>query len=147
MAECGPGEHEAHSEDTDDAADVEQGEGMSAQSDGGAVEERDIADAEEEAQFGRAEAPERHVEGAQDVGGEVDLDGEKKVGDQEAEGDEGVHVAGEGETAHEEEGADGVGDVVDVEAVARAEAIADAGEGAVEAVAEPVDGEGDDRCV
>jgi len=43
-----------------------------------------------------------------------------------AQGDEGIHVAGEGEAAHQEERPDGVGDVVDVEAVAWTQAIADA---------------------
>ena len=55
-----------------------------------------------------------------------------------------MEKAGAGKAGHEGDGAEDVDDVVDVEAVARALDAADAGEGAVQAVAEPVEGEAED---
>ena len=49
-----------------------------------AVEERDVADAQQQAQFGGSETPEGEVEGADRVGGEVDLDGKQEIADQQA---------------------------------------------------------------
>ncbi len=55
-----------------------------------------------------------------------------------------VEEVGEGEAAHEGDGAEEVDHVIDVEAEAGALLVADAGEGAVEAVAEPVEDEAED---
>ena len=87
---------------------------------------------------------EGHLEDAADVGGEVDLGGDEQVGGEDAERDERRHEAGGAETAEEHGGAGQVDDVVDVEAEAGPLLLADAGERAVEAVAEPVEGERQD---
>src|ERR1035437_4882214 len=55
-----------------------------------------------------------------------------------------MHVSGEGEAAHQGKPAEDVDHVVDVETIARAQALADARGGAIEGVAEPVEGEAGD---
>src|SRR5258707_13039381 len=80
------------------------------------------------------------MEGAYRVGGQVDFDGKHEVRDQQAEGDVGAHITAEAEAADEEECPDGVGDVIDIKSIARAQAGADAGESASQAVARPVCG-------
>src|SRR5580658_6812595 len=49
-----------------------------------------------------------------------------------------MHIAGESETSHHRDGADGIDHVIDVKTVARALLLADACQRAVEAVAKPI---------
>src|SRR4051812_49828580 len=113
MADSGPDEHHRHAGDPDYTADVEEQVLVSEEADHGTVEERDVADAQQQTQFGRAEAPERQVEGADRVGGQVDLDRKQEVADQQAKRDREAHIAGESEPAEEEERADRIADVID----------------------------------
>jgi hypothetical protein len=105
----------------------------------GAVEQSEVGEDEEEAEFGGAEEELRELEAREGVGGEEAFGGEKKEADEHGESDGPVREAGEGEAGEESGGAEEVGDVVDVEAEARALLVADAGECAVEGVAEPVE--------
>ena len=77
------------------------------------------------------------------MGGEEAFGGEKKKADEHGERDGPVCEAGEREAGEERGGAEEIGDVVDVEAEARALLVADAGECAVERVAEPVEDDAD----
>ena len=73
------------------------------------------------------------------MGGEEAFGGEKKECREHGQCDGPVREAGEREAGEERGGSEEIGDVVDVEAEARALLVADAGECAVERVAEPVE--------
>ena len=105
----------------------------------GVAEEEEVAEDEEDAELGGAEEKLRELEAREGVGGEEAFGGEKKEADEHGECDGPVREAGEGEAGEERGGAEEIGDVVDVEAEARALLMADAGECAVERVAEPVE--------
>ncbi|MFN8092876.1 MAG: hypothetical protein U0599_11745 [Vicinamibacteria bacterium] len=96
---------------------------------------------EDDPQLGAAEAAPRDLEAADRVRGQVGLDREQEVGDEERRADDRRHQARDGEAAHEEERPERVDEVVDVEAEARPLVAAVAGERAVERVAEPVEDE------
>src|ERR1017187_1194440 len=140
MAHRSPQQHRRHAGDARGAADVEQQEPASTQPDLRPEEQRDVPDTQKHAQFGGAETPEGEVEGADGVSGQIDLDGKHEVGDEQAERDVRAHITAEPETSNQEKRSDGVGDVIDIKSVTRAEAVTDAGQGTIQAVAEPVDG-------
>ena len=142
VADRGDDERDDHAGDGDDAADVEEAEGPEPEGgDHRPPGQGDDADGEEDAQLGRADAEEGHLEDAADVGGEVDLGGDEQVGREDAEGDERGHETGGAETAEEHRRAGEVDDVIDVEAEPWPLLLADPGERPVETVTEPVDRE------
>ena len=146
MSDAGGDEHEEHDAGGDDAGEVEEAVAVVVQVDVSDLRmevQSEIGDGEEDADFRGAQAGVGHVEHAESVGGEVGLNGEKEESDEECCGGGEGHVGGGGESGGEEECAEGVDEMVDVEAVAGALLVAMAGEGAVQAVAEPVGGEGD----
>ena len=61
--------------------------------------------------------PVGEVKRSDGIGSQVDLDRQQKIGDQERERDHGRHVAGKRQARHQEEHANGVQDVIEVEAV------------------------------
>ena len=95
-------------------------------------EQRQVPDGEQDAEFGRPKAPERNAKLAQRVRRQIRLDREHQKSDEQADRDPGMHVSGQGEAAHQGESAEAVDHVVDVESVARTQALADAGERSVE---------------
>ena len=133
-----------HRADRNHPADVEEAVGLSHQDHRRLREQREGAGGEEDAQLGRSEAPRREPEHAARVGGEVDLGRDQEIGHEQSQRDEGAHVAGHAEAPEEGARPDQIDDVVHVVAVARPLLIPHPGQGAVEAVAEPVDGEADD---
>src|SRR5712671_1878584 len=74
----------------------------------------------------------------------VDLNAQHEIDDEECHGDCPTHVAGGGDSAEEDGHAESVDNVVEVEAVSGTQAVADTGEGAVEAVAKPIESEPED---
>src|ERR1035437_2842204 len=84
------------------------------------------------------------MEGADGISGQIDFDGKHEVGDEQAKRDVRAHITAEPETADQEKRTDGIGNVIDIKSVTRAEAVTDAGQGAIQAIAEPVDGERQD---
>jgi len=146
VSEAGGDEHDEHDEGGNDAGEIEEAVAVVGEVDVGELRmeiESEIGDGEEDADFSGAKTSVGHVEDAEGVGGEVGLDGEQEEGDEKGGSGGPCHVGGGGQTGGEEECAEGVDEVVDVEAVTRALLIADACESAVEAVAEPVGREGD----
>src|SRR5512146_1622983 len=85
----------------------------------------------------------REAELADGVAGEIAFHGKQVVGEQQADSDPWMHVSGEREPAKQEERADGVNDMIHVEAVPGTLLVAEAGQGTVEAVAKPVEREED----
>ena len=132
-------EEQRHADRGTHAADVEQEEAMPGNAHLRVVEEGNRADGHQDSKLGRTEPEEAHLERLQGRRGEVHLDRQQVVGHQDRGGDQRRHVARQAEARDDHEGADRVEDVVDVEPVARPLAVADPGDGAVEAVAEPVD--------
>src|ERR1019366_4203504 len=130
-----------HAGDAHRTADVEEQPPASQQNDLGPVEQRDVSDTQKQAQLRGAEAPEGEMEGADGVSRKIDFDGKHEVGDEQPERDVQADISAEPEAADEEERPDGIGNVIDVESIARAQAVAHAGQGTIETVAEPVDGQ------
>ena len=93
---------------------------------------------EQDAQFGRPDADERHLEDAASVGGEVGFRRHQEEGRHHERGDERRHVSGRRQPGKEQRRAGEIDHVVDVVAVAGPLLIADARDRAVEAVAKPV---------
>ena len=83
----------------------------------------------------------RNAECADSVGRQGDLHHQQVIGDQERRGDDSAHEAAESEPGQQTEDADDIEHVVDVEAVPRPFMLPDAGDGSIEAVAEPLDHE------
>ena len=130
-----------HADGADRAAEVIEEPAVAGDGAPGAAEEGEVGGDEQEAELGGAEGALGELEAAEGMGGEEAFGGEQKEGDQHGDGDGRVREAGEGEAAEESERAEEIDDVVDVEAVAGSLLPADAGEGAVEAVAQPVEGD------
>ena len=103
----------------------------------------DVTDGEQDAQFGRTHLEEAHPERAQDVRGQEHLHRQHEVRDEEQRGDPRRHVSREAHAPDEQRDPEFVDDVIDVEAVARPLALAHACQRAVQAVAEPVQGQTD----
>ena len=97
------------------------------------------ANRQHDAQLGRAEPAERDAEDAERVRGEERLGAERADRRRAAPRRATGSSARQRHPAEQHRRVDDVDDVVDVEAVARALAVADARQRAVEAVAEPVD--------
>ncbi len=127
--------HDGHAEGAEDAAEVEEEDAVAGEGDPGGVEECEVAEDEEDAELGGAEDALGELEAAEGVGCEVAFRREDEEGEEHGEGDGGVDECGAGEAEHEGDRAEDVYDVIDVEAVAGALLVADAGDGAVEAVA------------
>src|ERR1039458_9538719 len=145
MAHRRPHQHERHAGDADRAADVEEQPPASQQSDLGPIEQRDVSDTQKQAQLRGAETPEGEMEGTDGVSRKIDFDGKHEVGDEQSESDVQAHISAEPDAANQEERPDGIGNVIDVESIARAQAVAHAGQGTIETVAEPVDGQRQDH--
>ena len=96
----------------------------------------------QEAQLRPAERSVRDLERAPAAGGEGYVDREEQVRDQQGHGQPGRHPTRSGQAQEEPESAEGVHHVIDVEAVTWTRALPVAGQCSVEAVAEPVQGEG-----
>src|SRR5579872_952245 len=139
-------DHQCHASEADGTADVEETIGRAEEMNHRLPEEGEVADREQDAKLSWSEAPEGDAEFSERVRREVRLDGEHQERDEEANGDCGMHVSREREAAHERESAEAIDHVVDIESVARAQSLADAGECAVERVAEPVEGEASDHA-
>ena len=144
---CGEDEHQQHSANSDNAAEIKNAPGEPRNFCIGAKPEREISQSKQDTNFRGAKLSEGQSKDAKGVGREIAFDGEEQKGDEHSGGDAPIDIAGNGEAAHKEDGADRIDHVIDVEAVARALAIAEARDGAVEAVAEPIqreknDGEG-----
>ena len=108
------------------------------------VQQGEVAGDEEQADLRRAEEAVREVEAGEGVGSQVAFCGEQLEGDQHGDSNRPVDKAGAAEARHHGQGAQQVDHVVDVEAVAGALLVAQAGEGAVKAVAEPVENKAED---
>src|SRR6476660_3563162 len=102
------------------------------------VEYSEVPGCQQDPEFGGAKSPMRQVELSHGVGGEVALDREHQESDQHSYGDSWFYKARKGEAAHQEQGRDGVGDMVNVEAIARPLAVAKARQRSVQAVAQPI---------
>ena len=109
--------------------------------DHGAIQERDVADRQQNAQLGGTEAPERELKFSQRVSGQVGLDGEQQKPNQQADRDVRMHVSRQRQPGHERQAAEAVDDVVHVEAVARTLLLAHPGQCSVETVSQPVEGQ------
>src|SRR5579864_5116355 len=109
-------------------------------------EESQISDRKQDAQFRGTKAPEGEAKFAQGVRRQIGLDRQHQKSDEQADCDVRMHVSGEGQSAHQGESAKAVDHVVNVEPVARTLALADAGECAVERIAQPVESEAYDRA-
>ena len=141
-----PQQDRRHRADRGHAADVEEAVGLPRQDHRRLHEQREGAGGEEDSQLGRSESPCREPEHAARVGREIDLGRDQQPGREQPQRNEGAHVARQAEAPEEGARPDQVDDVVHVVAVARPLLVPHPGEGAVEAVAEPVDGEaGDDE--
>src|ERR1035441_3970000 len=132
MAHRRPHQHERHAGYADRAADVEEQKLVSEQHDLGPVEERDVSDTQKQAQLRGAKTPEGEMEGTDGVSRKIDFDGKHEVGDEQPESDVQAHIPAEPEAADEEERADGIGKIIDVESISRAQAVAHAGQGTIE---------------
>jgi hypothetical protein len=121
-----------HADGGDGAAEVEEQELVTEEVRPGAAQEGEITGNEQEADFGRAEEALGELEAVQGVGGEEAFGGEQQESEQHGDGDGGVDEAGAGEAGHQGDRTEDVGQVVDVEAEARALLVANAGEGSVE---------------
>src|SRR6476620_1347770 len=97
------------------------------------------SDGEQDPQFGRTTPAEREPEDAVHAGREENLTRNQQVRDQEGKRDDGTHKPGTGEPCHQSGDSDNVDDMVQVEAVAGTFESPDAGDGSIEAVAEPVE--------
>ena len=107
---------------------------------------KDSANGQQNAQFGRAEAPEGKAELAQSVSSQVGLNREHEERNQQAYGNPGMHMAGQCQAWHQGKGTEAVHHVVDIEPVARSQTLAGAGESAIERVAQPVESKADDHA-
>lgn len=132
---------EEHAGGGQGAAEVEKHDGVAEEVGVGAAEEEEVAGDEQEAEFGGAEGAGGHVEAGERVGSEKAFCCQEQEGEQHGERDDGVAQAGGGQPDHEGGGAEEIGGVVDVEAEAGTLLVARAGEGTVEAVTEPVEGD------
>src|SRR5579864_5874202 len=91
-----------------------------------------IANRKQNAQLSGAHFVIRDFEVAQDIGGEIDLNRQHQIGDEQSECDQGSHVSGDSKAAEKEESAEGVHNVVNVKAIAWTGVVTEAGKGAVE---------------
>src|SRR6185436_7972748 len=89
-------------------------------------------------QFSGTELKKRNLKGTQRVCRNADLEQQHQVRDQQARGNWPAHKAGKPESGEQKQQTKCVRDVVNVEAITWALAIAVAGEGAIQAVAQPV---------
>src|SRR5215469_13367148 len=72
------------------------------------------------------------------VGGQIGFDGKHQEPDEKANCDAWVYVSRQRQPAHQAQRRDAVGDVIHVKAISRSLTVTDSCQGAVEAVAEPV---------
>ena len=72
---------------------------------------------------------------------EVNFNGEQQVDHQKPVREGRRHVAGKSQAAEQKDGSDGVQDMVHIETIAGALLIAHAGEGAIQRISEPVQGQ------
>jgi hypothetical protein len=125
----------------DYGADIEEQILASPDVDDWTKEQSNVADGEEDAEFGWSEADEGEMKDADGVCGQINLNSEHEINDEKCHGDYPTHVPGGGDSAEEDGHAEGVDNVVEVEAVSGTQAVADTGERAVEAVAKPIESE------
>ena len=102
-----------------------------------------VAESEQEPQLRPPKGPVGDLERPAAAGGQRDVDGEEQVGQQKRNGQPGRHPPRGRQSQEEGERTERVDHVIDVEAVTRARALPVAGQGPVQAVAEPVGHEGD----
>src|SRR5712692_2497328 len=131
-------QHRGHGDDADGAAEIE--ELVMLVQNGLHMEQGEVSGDQEEAKLGRAKTPKGHAEFVQRVSREIGLDREQEEENEQGGGYQRAHVSGEREAYHERDGTDAVENVVHVKTVAGTLLLADAGEGAIQAVAKPVEG-------
>ena len=112
---------------------------MSEDHGGGVNEQHECANGEQDAKLRRSHLEVADGECAEGVRGEHDLDAQHQIRDQQHRRDLRAHVTGGAEAGQQEQRAEGIDDVVHVEAVSRPLLVAHARERAIQAVAEPVD--------
>ena len=140
MARYGDEGHDGHSEDGDRAAEIEKKKVATGDFHVFVLcSEGDIADDQQDANFGWSKKAVRNVELTERIGGEEAFYRQNVKAEQHGDGDGPMHETRQPETGDEGERAEDVDDVVNVKAVARALLIADPGKGAIEGVAEPVE--------
>src|SRR5580765_7264886 len=112
---------------------------------GGLPQHSKVADREQDTQLRWPHFVIRNLEVAHGVSGEVDLNRQHQISNEQAESDGRGHVAGKRKTAEKEEGAESVNNVIDIKAIARARVIAEAGQRSIKRVAQPVEPEAQDN--
>src|SRR5262249_43353096 len=127
-----------HSNNADNSADIEEAELVTNDVRYRLPEHGHVPDRQQDAKLGGAHLEVGDLEVAKCVAGQADFDQHYQVDLHQPHGDPGGHVARQRESAQKEHGADGIDHVIDVETVARALAVAKAGQRAVHAVTEPV---------
>src|SRR6185437_6785765 len=134
-----------HPGDSQRPADIEDTVSASRQMRHGPPEQCDIAQAQEQAQFGGSHFEIGNFEITQCVAGKIDFNRKHQIRNQEPQSDPGRHISGQRQAAEQEQRTEGVHHVVNIKSVAWTAAVAVARQGAIQAVTQPVDRQAGDN--
>src|SRR5437870_10707912 len=101
-------------------------------------EQGDISSRQENSYLRRPKTPERNLKLAKCMSCEIRLNGKQQKNQQQTNCDVRMHVAGNGQAAHQRQRAEAIDHVVNVESVARPLPLPHASQRAIQAIAEPV---------
>src|SRR3954463_6001808 len=103
-----------------------------------------VSDGKQDAQLRRTHFVVGNFEVAKRIRCEIDLYRQHEIGNEQPKRNRRGHISRKRKTTEQEKGAEGVDNVIDIKAAARARVVPKAGQGSVKGVAQPVESQAKD---